>query len=934
MAKGIQDIGNGLGYLYMVDVTGAIIQATQPNTVSGVQNMRQQGTSTAPIVANRPAVGKITVNSVASLGSITAISIYGINQIDSSIAVTTSTASVVAGLIAARVNSFAASPVNFTAQAVDNVVYLFSPANAQPGYPNYNGAPITVTATSPTIQTTTEPTSNGSTEFSNSYDSVFGFRFYIDADYGPTGIPGSVPATPTSLLYALEITEYFTVRGMQSGIVSVNNTIASDRVIGLNRSCAFTQIIVDTQASAATDVIAFIQTEGFVEGDEIRLRNTSPSRIPVVEDATVSTSPIATKNIYLINQSPFSITGYLSINLQLRNDPTLGFVWIETGRSEVAQGFISVTIAQLNSLAAANNLKPNSLYYISDLGDNGTYTTAISISEISTNGQLYRRIPKNYTECWQSTLAVAALNSYYRYYNSVYRNITGAVAIGVDPAADTVNWVLVPKTNNSYYGTDVHNVIINQYPGLGISTTFPILSESDNNGNIVSQSEAYYNTTFIVAYDYFQWQLSSASPTVYNNIVIDSIFEIGNFNGNVFNNTIKDNSQFILNTNQSGANLTNVTMSQAAAITLSSINNINAVNIVGSTLSGNTNLNLTFSSIVNSTANTNTSGTYVNLDLIESTVTNNSNCTLGKLSGKLQIIGNTNASIENVTGINNLIATNQIQNNLNVKIIDVTGSIFFINSNQNITIQLVVVFNGYINLNVNTVPANKLNCGVFEVSLNNESKITGNTWNTNGFFLSGTITNGGEIRDVLIDTSVNVSIGTVYGSPTVARQNLNLTYVMSNFTIDGIPISGSNLTKAMYTTVPIVPFVSGIIYGGFSIRPETSSAYSFIDASTAISGTTLNVPIWAAHAGILYFYNCNGQNITEIVSSAGYRFPIKIIRLSGTGQLTITPTLAASAIGNQIVSGGGAVILNRLNDYVEVIRQGITFTLTDSAVVL
>lgn len=552
MAKGIQDIGVGFGYLYMTDVTGTQILATQPNTVSGVRNMRQQGTSTAPIVASRPAVGELRVLSVASIGSITNIDIYGINQIGANIAVTSSTTSVVAGQIAAAINAYTASPVNFTAQAINNIVYLFSPANAQPGYPNYNGAAITVSVTDPSIQTSTTPTTNGSTQFSNSYDDVFGFRFLLDADYGPAGVPGSQPATPTSTAYAIEITEYFTVRGMQSGIVTINSTIAADRLLNLNRTCAFTQIIVDTQASAATDVLAFIETIGFVEGDEIRLRNTNPSRVPVLEDATVSTSPIATKNIYLINQAPFSITGYLSINLQLRNDPSLGFIWVETGRSEVVNGVITRTISTMNADIVAGLVRPNGLYWITDIGPRGAYVQGLSATQISTTASMGRRVPKNvYNDTWRTNITggVVVIGDYYRYYNSIYQSVTGVLGTAPPSAPD---WTLT--SGSSFYTTEQHTITLNLQDGVGIDPLWPYIEEKDSNNNVVRMSKDSFAALGVNEFNIFPW-CETGAPQVRDNTIDNSVFDAYQFTrpGDVVaGNLITSSTVFNTNNPQDG----------------------------------------------------------------------------------------------------------------------------------------------------------------------------------------------------------------------------------------------------------------------------------------------------------------------------------------------------------------------------------------------
>ena len=56
MAKGIQDLGTGLGYLYKTKPDGTTIVAVEKNTADGVRSMKIAGTNNGPIIAQRPAV--------------------------------------------------------------------------------------------------------------------------------------------------------------------------------------------------------------------------------------------------------------------------------------------------------------------------------------------------------------------------------------------------------------------------------------------------------------------------------------------------------------------------------------------------------------------------------------------------------------------------------------------------------------------------------------------------------------------------------------------------------------------------------------------------------------------------------------------------------------------------------------------------------------
>lgn len=935
MAQGIQDIGNNLGYLYKTLPNGTTIVATERNTQDGARSMREQGAANAPIVAQRPAVGTITVTSVAATGQITAVTIAAVNQISASpINVTSAVPSVVAGQISAAINAFTpGSGFNYTAQAVDDVVYVFSPvANGAAA----NGLSISISVTDPSIVTTTTALTNGSSN-AGVYDTSLGYRFYIDANYNGA-------ATPTSLVNAVEITEYMTVRGLQTGIITVSKNVASDRLINLDRSCAITQIIVDTEAGL-TDVLAYIETTGFAEGDEIRLRNLTPARVTTLEDAAVSTSPIATKNIYLVDQAPFALTGRLSINLQLRNDSSLGFIWVESGRTEVANGVINLTIAQLNALCTANQLKPNALYNVTDLGDFGTIVTAISVNEISGAGRMTRAVPRKvggvgYVECWQPTLAAVAIFSRYRYYNRVYRNITGIVSVGTPPPSDSANWTIEVINNNNYYRRDVHSVTINQDAGVGIITSWPILSESDNLNNVVSQTESYFNTTGTNAYEVFQWQLPTANPiTVYNNTVSDSIFDIGNFNCPVRNCQIINQSQFILNTTPVGAIQVQDLISNGSNFTQNSILDILNVNTTISNINNNTDLYLRNSTVSNTSVNGNTS-TQINFCTItDSAIINNINNTvITEIQGKYNIAGNNLTLIQNITGFNDIGGFNQINNNTNTDIKDVTGSLFFINNNLNIIIQFnIVIYNGYIQNNANTVPANKANCKIEQVTLNNESKIQNITWNTIGNIVRGTLMNASTLTGITIDTTVNTAVGTVEGLARTIRQVVaGPNAVLDVFSLDGQSLIGSS---SIYTLSPSLQSFSGGLLNnitGISCSPSSSNAWAFIDASTAIAAGVLTIPSEARHAGNLYFYNCNGQTISSIIyaGTTFYNGRIRLIRMSGAGTLIVAPIAVGVAAATNIVSDTALYTLASMYDFVEVQRQGALWNVSSSVIVI
>jgi hypothetical protein len=846
MAKGIQDIGNGFGYLYMTDVAGTQIVATQPNTLSGVRNMRQQGTSTAPIVASRPAVGTITVNSVAGIGSITAITILGGNQLGATINVTSAVASVVAGQIAAAINAYTAAPVNFTAQAVNDVVYVFSPANAQPGYTTYNGATITVTVTSPTIQTTTTNTTNGSTQFGESYDDVFGYRFWLNADYGPTGVSGSLPASPTSLLYTIEVTDYFTVRGLQSGIVTLDTAIVSDRISGITRKCAITQLIVDTQGGAANDTLAFIQTEGFVEGDEIRLRGSNPVNTIRVEDATNSTSTIAYKNIYLINKIPFEVNGYLSINLQLYNDASLGFVWVETGRSQVANGVIKRTKLTIYNDIQNGLINPNALYQITNLGDGGTFVKGIATNEIDAVGTMLRAVPKSYADTWRPNMSVPVIGTNVRYYQIVYQNLTGA--IGSPPNTDPVNWLPISKTDTNYYEIQAHAVGIDSKN----ITTWPITWERDNHNNFISQS--LYALFLGDAYETFLWTLSSLT-TCSGNTVIDGLFDCANSMGTVIDNTVISGAKFYDNYLSSGSDVSNNYL-----LNNSTIYDNYIIAIQGNTLNGG--------SINNNGTSTKDFGTIAGCNLQGQIV----NCTAG-LIGNGAII---TCTVDIGGEINNCVfqggAIRYTKIGTYSKIFNSSFSLLTTLSNVEaceITGSSVVQI------------ADTGGC-LYQCKINTSNFILDN----NTQFTAGLNIYGSTINMVANSASQNSSI-----------TNCTLTFTGNFFSAD---------LSSIYTAfTPTIAF-SGFV----SATGSSMSAILDLDNIAVYNAGTLTINNDLQSCGIFYLQTVavGPINITDIIGLPT-QFEVQFINISGGPIVTFTTTPVATIVANEIAGSAASYSL-------------------------
>ena len=845
MAQGIQDLGTR-GWLYKTLPDGATIITTEKNTTDGVRAMQQQGTANAPVVASRPAVGTITVSSVASTGNITAITIAAVNQIGANIVVASSTNSVVATQISDAINAFTpGSGDNYTAQVIGDVVYVYSSAaNGSAA----NGLTITVSVTDVTIVTTTTDFTNGSSQI-GVYDTTFGYRFYINADYNGTA------AVPTSLTNAVEITEYMTVRGLQSGIMTVSSTVATDRVVGLTRSCAITQIIVDTQGGAATDVLAFIQTEGFVEGDTIRLRALNSGRITTLEDATVTTSPIGTKNIYLTDAQSYALDGLVSITLQYRNDPTLGVCWVETSRS-IANSVVSLTRVAFVALIAARALIPGGVYFITDIGDGGTYVTATDTASYNANGTLWRRIPTGYASCWRADMTAPTINLYYRYYQNVYQSVTGA--IGTAPDTDTVNWLLVAKSNTTYYQTQYHEV------GVNVQLANSIMWERDLNNNFVSQSEVSRGSLGD-AFNAFAWHSTSVS-NVYGNTVIDSIFDCANTDGAVHDNTLINGSIFTTNRLRS-TSIVSKNFLSSGTITGNFVDILSVNTVVGET------------GINGFITSNGASGAYFyqkyNCEIFQGTITNNTSSG----NGNKQIIG---CRVKNYASIKNNVfaSTSKIRYASVDSSSEISGCTFLVPLN---TSNIEGCF--LENASVLTITETGAGGRVIDTNLNNS-----------------TLTLAANNIEVQKNVLVNSALTWTSTSGNSAANSFELvtatfTGTLNNCIIKNITVSGT----------PTFTYSDQTVIGGDSSTIET--ALDLDDAGT-FAATILTIASNNQLSGSFTVTGTGAKNIASVVNLPLFK-EIRFLNVSaGASAVTFTKVAPGSWAGDTIV-GAATFILEQ-----------------------
>lgn len=326
--SGISDFQNGIGLLYQVDAAGTTILKTYSNTEIGGRTLRQDALIDSPLSGNRAAYGSIKVDSVNATGNIVEIQVNSINQIGSSIAISTTDETIVAGLMAAAINSFVPlSGVNYSAVAVADMVYLYAPASAGS---SVNGHGIMEIVDDVTIVLTAIDITGGSYS-TGVYEPVYGRRYFINASFS---------ASTTSLIGATEISKDVIMRGLQ-GKYDVQEIEITSGVIVLNRTMAEMEIYVDTESGAGTDNLQTISTTGFQDGDIIVLKGLKSTRV-----TTVKQKSSGSDNINLANGVDY-LTGDFTRNivLQLSKNNSGVFEWVEISRTPN----IELTIANMRS---------------------------------------------------------------------------------------------------------------------------------------------------------------------------------------------------------------------------------------------------------------------------------------------------------------------------------------------------------------------------------------------------------------------------------------------------------------------------------------------------------------------------------------------------------------------------------------------------------
>lgn len=331
--KGINDIGNGRGFIYVTD-NDSKIELNIKNDRAGVRAAKLLALQAAPFFKNTSAAATITINfAVPPTGNITAITIDTINQIGASLLITGLTNNTIAAKIATEINKFAPAGSDYTAIAISNEVIIYAPPASGS---TANNKFITVTTDFAQTSITTTLFAGGS-EGDQRIDKANGYRFFLDADYGTGQCTGDGTAAEGVITNAIEITNDVVVRSDEKGLTIINKSILADTFLP-ERQGQKTIVILDTEALAVTDDLVTIDTRNFIEGDEVEIRGKAITRKTTIHDKNDSFVTSLIKNIklkqsstYVTDDSATSILFRLAKNLPAEESAIP--LWLEVSRS-------------------------------------------------------------------------------------------------------------------------------------------------------------------------------------------------------------------------------------------------------------------------------------------------------------------------------------------------------------------------------------------------------------------------------------------------------------------------------------------------------------------------------------------------------------------------------------------------------------------------
>lgn len=333
MSKGIEDLGNGLGYIYVTDPSLNIVK-TYINDADGARDVKLDGVKASSVAGNRVATAIVTVNAPTGNGTLSKVEVSDL-AFDGSISYTVdTTAAELAKKIVGGINTYTNGvPSNdFTAVRIGNVVYIFT--NSAAGT-KYNGVTVSLVNTGNLTYTVNQVMLGGSS-VDEIWDDAIGYNFYLDADYGATMCSGGGVAVPTSIANASDITYYIVNQGLQSSIPKITGVISTESLV-INRKSLLTLVDIPGASADLKDIVNI----GVSNGDILILRS-----------ITNAVSVNDTGNI-ILQSTPCVVQGVSLLTLIYNG--TDGY-WYELSRSVTSVADLSISTAKIQLLAITTAL--------------------------------------------------------------------------------------------------------------------------------------------------------------------------------------------------------------------------------------------------------------------------------------------------------------------------------------------------------------------------------------------------------------------------------------------------------------------------------------------------------------------------------------------------------------------------------------------------
>ncbi len=349
MANDITAISNGVGFLYVVNPDGVTINSAFANDSAGIGEtyIRQSGSTSSPIAGEIAAIGTVTLGTAD--GTTTGLTVNGVSIITGTVAAQGSLA-LDADALRDNINATVSVP-DYTAISNGVAVIISTVAGVGAGANGYAVACITAAG----MTNTTTAMAGGSSGNGIYSTSVTGRRYFINA----TAI-----ATATSLVGAVEITQYIVNRGLQNSSYAENLTIVSD-LIAPTRVAQSITIFVETEGGAGTDNLKTITSTGFQNEDILIIHGVNAAHV-----VTVKSYVGGNDNIKLANGTDWSSGGLENVlALQYINTGSAPY-WFELYRSPN----LAITVANFRTSGLAEAVQGVNTTTLTNAGGTITLT--------------------------------------------------------------------------------------------------------------------------------------------------------------------------------------------------------------------------------------------------------------------------------------------------------------------------------------------------------------------------------------------------------------------------------------------------------------------------------------------------------------------------------------------------------------------------------